>query len=95
MEMGVQIDRSAGVLQEGDGVAVRLAHLEGLSCSPLQGGEDGLHEDAQHLARELLVEGESVAEGEGERQHVLAYRDLGEDAVDQVRRWYSSASGSS
>jgi hypothetical protein len=53
-------------LQEGDRAAVRLAHLEALSCSSFQGAEDGLHEDAQHLAAQLLVEGEAVAEGEGQ-----------------------------
>jgi len=94
MKMRVQIDRSAGALQEGDGAAVCLAHLESLSCSPLQGGEDGLDEDAQHLAAQRLVEGEAVTKGEGERQHVLAYRNLGEDAVDQVRRGVGHAAGS-
>jgi hypothetical protein len=65
MEMWVQIDRSAAALQEGDRAAVRLAHLEDLSRSPPEGCEDGLYEDAQDLAAELLVEGEAVAQREG------------------------------
>ena len=52
-----------------------------------------MDEDAQHLAAELLVEGEAVAEGEGKRQHVLAYRSLGQDAVDQVRGGVGHAAG--
>jgi hypothetical protein len=81
-------------LQEGDSSAVRLAHRELSSGSPLQGRKDGMDEDAQHLAAELLVEGEAVAEGEGKREHVLAYRSLGQDAVDQVRRGVGNAAGS-
>ena len=53
-----------------------------------------MDEDAQHLTAELLVEGEAVAEGEGKRQHVLAYRSLGQDAVDQVRGGVGHAAGS-
>ena len=58
---------------------------ECLSRSPPERAEDGLHEDAQHLAAQRLIEGDAGAQGEGERQHVLAYRSLGENAVDQVR----------
>jgi hypothetical protein len=94
MEMGVQIDRSTGALEKGDGAAVRLAHRELSSRSPLQRREDGMDEDAQDIAAELLVECEAVAEGEGERQHVLANRSLGQDAVDQVRRGVGHAAGS-
>jgi hypothetical protein len=64
--MRVQIDRSAAALQERDRAAVRLAHLQGLSRSPPEGCEDALHEDAQHLAAERLVEGEAVAESKGQ-----------------------------
>ena len=47
--------------------------------------EDRAHEDAQHGARERRVVGEAVAEGERQREHPLADRDLGQHAVHQVR----------
>jgi hypothetical protein len=92
--MWIQVDRSATALQEDDRAAVRLAHLEGLSRLSPEGGEDVLHEDAQHLAAELLVEGEAVAESEGQGEHILAYRNVGEDAVDEVRRGVGHAARS-
>ena len=68
--------------------------LECLSCSPPERGEDGLHEDAQHLAAQRPIEGEEGAQSEGQRQHVLAYGNLREDAVDQVRGGVGHAAGS-
>ena len=85
MIMWVQVDRSAAALQEAHGAAMQAGAGECPSRSPPERCENGAYEDAQHLAAERLIEGKARAQGEGQGQHVLAYRNLGEDAVDQVR----------
>jgi len=86
MEVDVQVQRIAEALHEGDGAALHRAPVPGEARPPPQRGEDGAHEEAEHRTRERAVEGQAVAQSEGQREHPLPYGDLGQHAVHQLRR---------
>jgi hypothetical protein len=84
VEVEVEIERRPEALEEGDGAALRVAGSPMTSRAPAQLGEEGPHEGAEHLARESRVVGTAVAERVGKREHPLADRNLGQNAVDEV-----------
>jgi len=86
VEVQVQVQGGAEALDERDGAAraARSGPLQ--SSAPAKLGEERTDEGAQHAAREARVVGAAVAERVGKREHPLADRHGGEDAVREVRR---------
>ena len=73
-------------LDEADRAALWGSHFPVLARAPPEFGEEGTQEGAKHLARESRVVGTAIAERVGKREHPLADRDFGQDAVDEVCR---------
>jgi len=91
MEMEIEIHRRAKALDEGDRAALLGSNPPVLSAAPAQLGEKGPHEGAEHLARELRVVGAAVAERVRKREHPLPDRNLGQNAVGEMRGGISHA----
>jgi hypothetical protein len=53
--------------------------------------KDSAHEDLKYVSDQRRIVGETVAEGEGNRQHPLPHRDFGEYVVDEMSRRLSHA----
>jgi len=79
-----QLGREA--LHECDGSALWGSHLPVLSRAPPEFSEKRSQEGAKNLAREPRVVGTAIAERVGKREHPLADRDFGQNAVDEVCR---------
>ena len=79
-----QLGREA--LYERDGAALWRSHFPVLSRAPPEFGEEGTQEGAEHFARESRVVGTAITERVWKREHPLADRDFGQNAVDEVCR---------
>ena len=73
-------------MDECNGAALWGLHFPGLSRTSPELGEEGTQEDAKDLAREFRVVGTAISERVGKREHPLADRDFGQNAVDEVCR---------
>jgi len=81
--VGVEVERSAEALEEGDRSGLAVGEAQPPSAVALP-GEDDPEEGADQLAEELRVAGEGEAEPEGEAEHPLAVGDRGQQVVDEV-----------
>jgi hypothetical protein len=81
----VHVEGVSEALHEGDGPALASGDAPLHPRPTPERAEDRAHEDAQDGAREWGVVGEAVAQREGQREHPLPHRDLGQDPVHQVR----------
>ena len=79
-----QLGREA--LDECNGAALWGSHFPVLSRTSPELGEEGTQEGAKDLAREFRVVGTAITERVGKREHPLADRDFGQNAVDEVCR---------
>jgi hypothetical protein len=73
-------------LHERDGAALWGSHFPVLSRTPPEFGKEGTQEGAKDLARESRVVGTAITKRVWKREHPLADRDFGQNAVDEVRR---------
>jgi hypothetical protein len=87
--VGVEVERAAGAMGEADGTGVGGAELGG----PTQVPEDLLGEDSPGGREHLRLAGGEQPQLEGQRQDPLANRDVGQDAVDQLRCGVRHAAG--
>ena len=84
MEMQIEIERAAEALGHDDrATAARCARP--LWPRVRSHGQQRAHEDAPDGGTELGVEGQQIADAEGEREHPLADRHVRQHVVDQVR----------
>ena len=80
-------NRGPGMMNEGDRPAVggTGSGFQRAASTP-ERGEDGAHEQAQDLGRQLSVVGQAVAQSEGQRKDPLAYGNSRQHPVHEVRR---------
>jgi hypothetical protein len=86
VEVEVEVQGGAEALDEGDGAALAARSAPVLPRAPAELGEECADEGAQHGAREPRVVGAAIAKRIGKREHPLADRHSGEDAVHEARR---------
>ena len=73
-------------MDERDGAALRSPHFPVLSRTPPELGEKRPQEGAEDFARESRVIGAPITKRIWKREHPLADRDFGQNAVDEVCR---------
>lgn len=88
----VRLAAEPKALDQRDRAAVGLVglHARLLEQEP---GDHAVH-DLQHGCNQLGLCGQQQAQGDGQRQHPLAYRHMGDDVIHQVRRSLRHAPGS-
>ena len=86
VEVQIQVQGVPEALHEADRPALEppLAPADPGARAAAKSGEHRAQKHAEHVARELAVVGQPVAQLERKRQHPLAHRDLGQHLVDQV-----------
>ena len=87
VEMDIQIECPAESLDEGDRTTMgRTVPGSRRATSVSTRGEDGAHEYAQDLSRQLSIMGQAVTQTERQGEHLLAHRNSRQHPVHEMRR---------